>query len=92
MTLDPYLESEWTFSPGLIYGLPVGDRIELNLTAKYLIPLEEDCSNLVFVNLGVAVVNLGNWILRPETGVLFNPGESGQFWRLGLGVSRRLGG
>ncbi|EON75169.1 hypothetical protein ADIS_4340 [Lunatimonas lonarensis] len=62
------------------------------MASSYLISFDRDDSQLVSFHVVVAIRNRGNWVLRPETGILFNPGESGKFWSLGLGVSRRFGG
>jgi len=89
---EKYIERKWVFAPGLIYGIPLGQHAEINVASSYLLPFDKEDTRLVSFNLGVAIRNLGNWVLRPETGMLFNPGESGKLWSLGLGVSRSLSG
>jgi hypothetical protein len=89
---EKHLERKWVFAPDLIYGMPMGQQVDLNVASSYLVSFDRDDSQLVSFNVGVAIRNLGNWVLRPETGILFNPGESGKFWSLGLGVSRIFGG
>jgi hypothetical protein len=43
------------------------------------------------LNLGFAIGNIGEWAIRPETALIFKPGDSGSFWNYGLGVSRTFG-
>ncbi|WP_209332717.1 hypothetical protein [Lunatimonas salinarum] len=91
-SLEKHIERTWVFSPGLIYGIPIGQQAEINLANSYLITLNAENSNLVSFNLGIALRPVGSWMFRPETGILIHPGQPGKFWSLGVGVSKRLGG
>jgi hypothetical protein len=39
------------------------------------------------MNLGVGFGDLERWVIRPEIGLLFDPGESGRFTQFGLGLT-----
>jgi hypothetical protein len=84
---DVEVGKSWTVHPTLLLTQPVTRRLELNASAKVLIPLSEDNENLVAFNVGLGFGNLERWAIRPEIGLLFDPGESGHFTQFGLGFT-----
>lgn len=78
----------WTVHPTLLLTHSVKPRLELNASVKGLIPLSRDGGdNLVAMNFGVGFGDLERWVIRPEIGFLFDPGESGHFTQFGLGIT-----
>jgi len=83
----------WQIQPTLIGTIPASPSLEVNLSAKGLIWLNNDADNLVAFNLGLGLgPDLSRWAIRPEVGVLINPGEDGSYWQYGLAFSTALGG
>lgn len=62
---------------------------EINTSAKAVIPLNrEDSDVLIAFNLGAGLSrNMEKWVLRPEVGILLNPGEDGYFMHFSVGLS-----
>jgi hypothetical protein len=87
---DADLSESWQVHPTLIGTAPVHRNVEVNASAKYLIPLSGDGGDdtLAF-NLGLGLGQLDRWAIRPEAGILVNPGEGGHFYHFSLGVSLR---
>lgn len=81
----------WAVHPTLLLTATAHRNVELNASAKYLVPLSSDAGdNLVAFNLGLGLgPNLERWAIRPEVGFLFNPGEDGHFTHLSIGLSFR---
>jgi hypothetical protein len=75
--------------PTLLATVPVHDFVELNGSVKALIPItERDIDDLVAFNIGLGLgPDLQRWVIRPEIGFLFNPGESGHFRHLSIGLT-----
>lgn len=86
-------EDTWQLHPTLLLTYPaLEDKLDISLSSKYLIAFCEDCDNLVAVNLGLALSsNVKRWAIRPEYGLLFNPGESGRFTHFSIGFSGVIG-
>jgi hypothetical protein len=64
----------------------------LTFTPKYFISIDNEYEGgFISLNLGLAIGMLGEWAIRPETGLMFKPGEKGSFWNYGLGASRTFG-
>lgn len=87
-------ESLWQVNPTLMFSLPITEKFEVTLTPKYVITLEEGSKiddGLMAFNLGFGIEFLEKWMARPEGGLMFMPGEDGNFFNFGLGVSRKLG-
>jgi hypothetical protein len=83
----------WAVHPTLLLTAPVNDRLEVNGSVKGLIPLSKDGGDtLVAFNVGVGFGDLERWVIRPEVGFLFNPGESGHFTQLGIAFTVFAGG
>jgi hypothetical protein len=83
----------WQIQPTLIGSLPVVKHVELTAAGKYIVPLSaEDADSLVALNIGLGLGPADRWVVRPEVGFLWNPGEEGHFVHLSLGFSFLLGG
>lgn len=78
-----------TAAPTLLATVPLTEnRTDLNFSGKALIPLSYDGDVLAAVNVGLALgSDLSCWALRPEVGILFNPGEDGYYTHASLGLS-----
>ena len=87
---DADLSDSWQVHPTVLFTVPAHRNVEVNASAKYLIPLSGDGGDdtLAF-NLGLGLGQLDRWAVRPEAGVLVNPGEGGHFYHFSLGVSFR---
>lgn len=82
----------WEFVPAAVFTLPVGKAVDLNLSAKALIPLQKGSDTLYAFNLGLGIRPGGGALsFRPEAGLLFSPGGSGYNYHLSLGLSYRFG-
>jgi hypothetical protein len=84
-------EHSWAVHPTLLLSGQVHPSVELNGSAKYLVPLHEDGGdNLLAFNVGLGLgPRQGRWAIRPEFGMLFNPGEEGHFKQFSVGFSLR---
>jgi hypothetical protein len=83
----------WQVQPTLIGTLPLTKYLDVTAAAKYIIPLSaEDADNLVALNVGLGIGRADRFVVRPEIGFLWNPGEEGHFQHLSLGFSFVLGG
>jgi hypothetical protein len=84
------VSQSWHVEPAVLFTLPLTDRIDLNPSARFLIPFCEDCETLIGFNVGLGIsAGSRQMRLRPEVGWLFSPRESGVVWTMGLGVSFR---
>lgn len=83
----------WQVHPTIIGTVPVvPDRLELNGSAKALIPIaNSDAETLVAFNVGAGIGSLNSLVIRPEVGFLFNPGESGHFRHFTIGMTYYAG-
>jgi hypothetical protein len=81
----------WSVHPTLLLTGQVQSSVELNGSVKYLVPLREEAGdNLLAFNVGLGLGPArGRWAIRPEFGMLFNPGESGHFTQFSVGFSIR---
>ena len=83
---------EWEtvqFHPTLLATFPLGRGVDLNPSVKGLIPVTaEDGNALMAVNIGLGLsTDPERWILRPEIGYLFDPGEDGHYRHFSLGLT-----
>jgi hypothetical protein len=83
------ISTTWEFHPTLLFTLPVGNNFEFNPSAKALIPLNrENADVLVAFNIGAGISSdLSKWVIRPEYGLLFNPGEDGYYSQFSIGLT-----
>jgi hypothetical protein len=90
---DIEVSETFQFQPTLLATMPVATSFELTASAKAQVWLNNDADNLLAFNLGAGFgPNLARWAIRPEVGILINPGEDGSFWQYGLGFSTIVGG
>jgi hypothetical protein len=81
----------WHFYPTALFTVPAGNWVDINPAVRVLIPTCDDCEVLLGFNLGAGIKAGGRTLLRPEFGVLVNPGEDGVVWHFGFAVSIRAG-
>jgi hypothetical protein len=80
----------WELQPTLLFTQPATSTVDLNLSAKYLIPLHGGGDGLVALNVGLGLgPESKKWAFWPEVGWLFDPGNSGHFTQASLGFSFR---
>ena len=86
-------EDSWELHPTLLFTLPaLNNKIDLTFSPKYLITFCKDCDDLIAFNLGIALsTDLNIWAIRPEYGLLFDPGDSGHFAHFSIGFSKTFG-
>lgn len=88
---DVRTSETWNIQPGLIASFPVGKWFEVTPSAKALIPLQkgEGEDALIALNLGIGIFATAgrNLIIRPEFGILFDPGDPGSYLQFGIGIS-----
>jgi len=83
------IESSETFQihPTILGSFPIIDKLEVNPSFKVLVPISGEGESLVAVNLGFGIDIARGVTIRPEYGLLFNPGEDGRFSHFGLGLT-----
>jgi hypothetical protein len=81
--------THWNLHPTLLFTLPIEPGFDVNAAGKVLFQLtSEDEPTFVAFNLGLGVGPAHRrWALRPEVGILLNPGDSGQVYHFSLGLS-----
>jgi hypothetical protein len=81
----------WAVHPTLLLTGQVHPSVEINWSAKYLVPFSEEAGdNLLAFNLGLGLGPArGRWAVRPEFGWLIDPGEDGHFTQFSIGLSWR---
>lgn len=77
----------WQIHPTIIGTFPINDKFDINPSFKVLIPFESEIETTLAVNIGLGVKLIENFIIRPEFGVLVNPGEEGYFSQFSLGLT-----
>lgn len=86
------ISETWEVHPTALFTVPMSGRVDFNPSARLLVPLCDGCGfgdTLLGVNAGFGLRTGSRLTLRPEAGVLFNPGEGGVVWTFGFGVSVR---
>lgn len=79
----------WQVHPTLLMTVPMNQRVDFNPAVRLLIPTREGADTLVAVHAGFGVRTGRHLVLRPEAAFIFNPGEDGVVWTVGLGASLR---
>lgn len=75
---------EIELQPTILFTIPAGKYVEINPSAKGIIGDEF----YIAFNLGLGLsTDIERYVIRPEYGMLFNPGESGYFWQFSLGTT-----
>lgn len=78
----------WQVHPTLLATLPIAKFLEINPSAKVMIPFKSDAADTLFAfNLGLAISSdVTKWAIRPEIG--FCTGSvSGTFMQISVGLS-----
>jgi len=77
-------------SPTAVFSVPLGNSVTFNPGARVVWSNCDDCDVLVGAQAGLSVpFASGKAVLRPELGILIDPGESGLIWTFGVGLSLR---
>jgi len=81
------------FQPTLLLTIPAGRNLEVTTSAKAHVWLNaDDADPLLAFNLGFGIgPDVRRWAIRPEVGVMIDPGEDGSVWQFGVAVSGLLG-
>lgn len=81
----------WTVAPTLLATWRGGPNFELTPSLKAIYPFaSEDPELFLGFHLGAGIsTNLDRWALRPEVGIVTNPGDEGTTWGLTIGLSIR---
>ncbi len=77
----------WEFHPMAVFTVPLGERLDVNPSARLLIPVCEGCETLAGFNAGFGLRSTSTLTVRPEFGILINPGQGGVIWTFGVGLS-----
>jgi hypothetical protein len=87
---DIVTSDSFHLSPALLATFPVSDCVDLNPSARVIVPLCEGCDGLLGFNIGAGIGPADRRVrLRPEFGIIVNPGQEGVVWTFGAGVSLR---
>ena len=78
----------WQVHPTLLATLPLGKFLEINPSAKIMIPFSSDSGDVLYAfNLGLALSSdVTKWALRPEVGICVGPG-GGSFTQFSVGLT-----
>jgi hypothetical protein len=91
-TVNKSSKNNWQLHSSFLFTLPVvQNKLEFTLSPKYLMAFCKNCEDLIAVNLGLAVGNFAKFTVRPEFGMLFNPGNSGYYGQGSIGVAMVFG-
>lgn len=78
----------WSAHPTLIFTQPAGANLDVNVSTKYIYWFSGESDDLVAFNLGLGIgPRSRRWTIRPEVGLLVDPGESGRYVQTSLGFS-----
>lgn len=77
----------WQFHPTLLGTIPIIEKLDINPSFKVLIPFESESTITTAFNLGLGIKLSETLTVRPEYGMLFEPGEPGSFSQFGIGVT-----
>jgi len=65
-----------------------GQVLEFVSSVKYILRFAEDQDDLLAFNIGLGLSpDLERYAIRPEGGLLINPGEDDFYWHWSLGLS-----
>jgi len=82
------ISETWQVHPTLLATLPIGKFLEINPSAKIMIPFSNDEFDTLYAfNLGLAISSdVSKWALRPEVGICTNF-EGGHFLQFSIGLT-----
>jgi hypothetical protein len=78
--------ANWQIHPTLLGTIPIVDNFDFNPSVKVLVPIKESVTTVAF-NLGLGIKLNENLTLRPEYGMLFDPGEEGSRKQFSIGAT-----
>lgn len=73
--------------PTLLGTLPLTSYLDLNLSGKALIPISDPESTDLAVNLGLGLLLMDKFVLRPEYGLLYSHSDEFTFGQFAVGVT-----
>lgn len=78
----------WQVHPTLLATIPVAKFLEINPSAKVMIPFDKDAFDTLYAfNLGLAISSdVTKWAIRPEVGICMGI-EGVSFFQFSIGVS-----
>jgi len=78
----------WQIHPTLLATIPIAKYLEINPSAKIMIPFSSDSFDTLYAfNLGLAISSdVSKWAIRPEVGVCTSF-SSGSFMQFSVGLS-----
>ena len=80
------------FQPTLLFTYPFNSKIEVTGSGKGIIWVDRDMDDLLAFNLGAGVSkDLTRWAIRPEAGILIDPGEDRRAWHWSVGFTYYAG-
>jgi hypothetical protein len=78
----------FSFHPTFLYTQPFSPSFELTASGKAILWVDRDIDDYLGFNLGAGISSdLTKWAIRPEGGILINPGEEGSFWHVSVGFT-----
>ena len=82
------ISDTWQVHPTLLMTLPIGKFLEINPSAKIMIPFSSDSFDTLYAfNLGLAISSdISKWAVRPEVGICTNF-EGGHFLQFSIGLT-----
>jgi hypothetical protein len=85
---DVETSESFQVQPTALFTLPVSNQVEVTASGKALLWVDRDNDDLLAFNLGGGLSSdLSKWAVRPEGGILINPGEDGKFFHFSIGFS-----
>jgi hypothetical protein len=78
--------------PGFLFTLPgKKNRVETTFGARTDIFFESEADLLIVLNLGLGLSqDLDRWAIRPDLGLVLDPGDDGVIWTFGVGASYNI--
>lgn len=84
-------ESTWGIHPALLFTANQNNKVEGTFGLRGDIFFEEGAETLLGLNFGLGLSqNLDVWAIRPDFGLVFNPGERGAFLTFGIGAQYNI--
>lgn len=74
--------------PGIVFTTPIGTMVDLNPSARVILPFCDGCDPLLGFEVGLGMRSSGSRVnIRPTFGVVVNPQEGGVIWTIGGAVT-----
>ena len=85
---DIVTDDTWQLHPTLLVTTTHGGVLEFVSSIKYILTFAGDQDDLLAFNIGLGLSpDLSRYAIRPEGGLLINPGEDGFYWHFSVGLS-----